>query len=378
MSNVKQTFTKRVLPVVAAIILFAGGYLVRMTTSKTKNTAATISSKVITVATGNASQSISASGTIEPTTQVNLNFATSGTVNQVLVGVGQTVQVGQALANLVTAPLSEAVAQAQANLSSQQAKLANDQTANALAAQITADEAAITSAQDALATAESNLSAATLTSTSAGVVTAINVTSGSSVGTSQGSAAASATPDFTIQSENSWVVNAGVADVDIAQVQAGEQVSIVPQGTTDIGYGTVSSIGLVATSSGGVATFPVTINVTGNPAGFYSGVPAQVTITTKVVPNAILIPILAVYGGTASPYVRMVTGSGSIKDVSITLGTASGIDIAVQSGLQAGDKIEERVPKFGGLAAGRAAGLKGGLGGGGLGGGAFAGGGLGG
>ena len=365
LGNVKQAIIKRGLLVVLAVVFFASGYVLRLTTSKAKTTTAAASTRVITVGDGNASQSVSASGTIEPTSLVNLNFTTSGTVNQVLVNVGQNVQSGQALANLDTAPLSEVVDQAQASLSAQQAKLANDQTANAISAQITADEATITAAQDALITAQTNLGAATLTTPNAGVVSAINVSSGSSVGTSQ-SAAAAANPAFTIQSSNSWVVDAGVADVDISQVQLGEQVSIVPQGTTDIGYGTVSSVGLVASTAGGVATFPVTINVTGNPTGFYSGVPAEVTITTKVVSNVIVIPVLAIYGGTTSPYVRMISGSGPVKKVPISLGTPSGANISVTSGLQIGDKIEERVPRFGGLVGGRAGGSGKGVGGGGF------------
>lgn len=371
MKREKKTIIKRALALILAVTLFGGGYLLRVVTSKTKNAGATVSSHVITVTSGNASQSISASGTIEPTTQINVSFATTGTVNKVFVTQGQGVQSGQKLATLNTPSLSETVAQAQAALSGIEAKLANDQAANALSAQINADDASITAAQDVLATAQSNLSSATLTAPVTGIISAINLSQGQNVSTQS----SSASPAFTIISANSWLVNASVSDVDIGQIQVGEQVTITPQGTTSVGYGTVTSVGLVASASGGVATFPVAINVTGSPAGFYAGVPAQVAITTKVIPNSTLIPLLAIYGGSSAPYVRLVTASGSIKHQPVTLGAVSGVDVAIQSGIKPGDKIEVRAPRFGGLAAG---GARTRLGGGGLGGGGFGGGGLGG
>ena len=353
---------RRVLTyLIIAVVLFGGGYATRTYTSKTRSATVSLSTRVLTVTSSNATQSISASGTIEPATQENVNFSVAGTVSQVMVTAGETVQAGQTLASLVTAPLAEAVAQAEANLAGVQAKLASDQAASSSSAQISADEANITAASDNLATAQANLGDATLTSPSSGVISAVNVIPGGQV--SQNSAAS---PEFTLISAGSWVVAAGVADADISQVKDGEQVSIVPQGTADIGYGTVSSIGLVATASGGVATFPVNISVTGSPAGFYAGVPAQVTITTQVVANATIIPILAIYGSSTSPYVKLVTSSG-LKNQPITLGATSAAGVTVTSGIRPGDRIEERVPRFAGLAAGR--------GGGGLGAGGFGGGG---
>lgn len=358
--GLKSNIVRRSLALVAALAFFGLGYATRMFTSKTRAASATITTRVITVTTANATQTISASGTIEPTTQDNLNFSIQGTVNQVNVSAGQTVKAGQALATLVTAPLAASVAQAQASLAGIEAKLASDQSSGASSAQINADQANITAATDSLASAQSSLADATLTSPVSGVISAVNIAPGSV--TSQNGATS---PAFTLISSGSWTVIAGVADADISKIQVGEQVSMVPQGTTDVGYGTVSSVGLVATSSGGVATFPVSVAVTGSPTGFYAGVPAQVTVTTRVVANATVIPILAVYGLGTKPYVKLVTASG-VKNHPVSLGTVSGANVTVIAGVRPGDRIQERVPRFVGLAAGRGAAR--GFGGGGLGG----------
>ena len=50
----------------------------------------------------------------------------------------------------------------------------------------------------------------------------------------------------------------------MGEVKQGDQVVITPSGSTTNVYGTVSSVGLIASSSSTVATFPVSIAVTGS------------------------------------------------------------------------------------------------------------------
>ena len=66
--------------------------------------------------TGTIQQTVASSGTIEPASQANLNFAVSGTVTAVDVKAGQTVTAGQVLATVDTTALSEDVSAAQAQL----------------------------------------------------------------------------------------------------------------------------------------------------------------------------------------------------------------------------------------------------------------------
>ena len=364
-----------------AVVVFAAGFGTRMYLAKTPTRTAgfTLTSQTITVSEGSAAQTTSASGTIEPKVSDTVNFSTAGTINAVDVTTGQTVNAGQTLATLDSAGLSADVAQAQAQLASAQTRLSDDTSAGASSSTIASDNSAVTQATNALTNAQNSLAGATLTSPIAGTIVSVGLTAGTQAGGGGGSAAASG--GVTIIDPASWVVDASVSDASISQIKVGEQVAITPQGVNTQSYGTVASVGLIAQVSGNVATFPFTIDVTGAPAGYYSGLPATLSITTSVTTNAITVPLLAVHGfRTSSPYVMKVTSSGKVK-TPVTLGTQSGASVVITKGLQVGDKIVETVPSIAGGGTSRSALRRtfgGGLGGGGLGGGGFGGGGFGG
>ena len=103
---------------------------------------------VQTVTTGTISQTVAATGTIEPATTANLNFAVSGKVTAVDVTPGQVVTEGQTLATVDPTALNATLAQAQATLANDQAQLATDQADGASATQIALDNANIASAQN--------------------------------------------------------------------------------------------------------------------------------------------------------------------------------------------------------------------------------------
>ncbi len=60
-----------------------------------------------------------------------------------------------------------------------------------------------------------------------------------------------------------FTVSATVDDTEIAQIKQGLQAVVTPNGATTPVYGTVTSVGLIATSTSGVTSYPVTIAVTG-------------------------------------------------------------------------------------------------------------------
>ncbi|WP_298208718.1 biotin/lipoyl-binding protein [Ferrimicrobium sp.] len=362
--------------VVSALALVGLGYGIRgFTSSNTSAKGFSLVPRTVTVTETSASTSVSASGTIEPSQDQTLNFLTSGTVASVAATVGEVVTPSTLLASLDTAPLQAALDQAQAQLAAAQTKLTTDQDSSAPSATLDADQATVTADTTAVNTAKENLSEASLYSPIDGTVTAVNLASGESVGGTSGqSTNAAATIGITVQSSNSWVVDASVSDANIAGVQDSEQATVDVQGVSEAVYGTVSSVGLVASVANGVATFPVTISVTGDPKDLYAGLPATVSIVTKVEPDVIEIPTLAVHSLTSSPYVLEPSGSGDRK-VPITVGTVTGVEVVVTKGLATGDKIVEDVPSFAGARAttGKGAGA---FGGGGFGGGgAFGGGG---
>ena len=396
---------RRNLTAVVAFVVVAGGTGIWFATrSSAAGPSITTTNKTESVATGTITQTVSSTGTIEPANQANLSFAVSGTVTGVNVTGGQTVTVGQTLATIDPTTLAASLALAQATVSSDESKLATDQAAGASASQVAADQESVVSSQAQLTSAQASLAEATLTSTIAGTVASVNLSVGqqvsgtgtsSSTGSNAGSGAGastgsttrgatstaapssssstSTTAQFVIISTGSYIVNATVDDTQVSQVVVGDQALITPTGATTAAYGTVASIGLLATSSSNVASFPVVINVTGSPSGLFGGATASVVITVKNLQNVVVVPTAAIhYSGNATT-VNLVT-NGSTASHPVTIGTASGGNTQIVSGLAVGDKVVVPIVTIKGFN-GAAGGTRTGTGVGGGGGGGFGGGG---
>jgi hypothetical protein len=142
--------------------------------------------------------------------------------------------------------------------------------------------------------------------------------------------------------------------------------------------GTVTSVGTVATSTSGVATFPVVVSVSGSPTGFYAGSTVQVAITYNQLANVLEVPTAAIsQSNQQSSVTALVNGSKTTR--LITTGVSSGGMTQVVSGLNVGDQVIVTIPTTTGSAGSSSSTNRGGFGGGGLGGGGgFGGGGLGG
>jgi membrane fusion protein, macrolide-specific efflux system len=141
--------------------------------------------------------------------------------------------------------------------------------------------------------------------------------------------------------------------------------------------GSVTSVGTVATSTDGVASFPVTVTVNGTPTGLYAGSTVEVAITYQETDNVLEVPTAAITekGGQSTVTVS-VNGAKSTKQ--ITTGQVSGAETQVLSGLTSGDQVVVTVTVPSTSSSGSTtggAGATGGFGGFGGGGGGFGGGG---
>jgi multidrug efflux pump subunit AcrA (membrane-fusion protein) len=382
---------RKVLVIAAAVVLLAG-LATGLTLAFTGGSPATglvISSETVKVTTGTIKQTVATSGTLEPATEASLNFGVSGTVTGVDVHAGQAVTAGQVLATVGTTALSSDVDAAQANLASAQARLSSDEAAGGSTTEIDSDEASVTSAESSLTTAQTNLADASLTSTISGTVASVDLTVGQAVtGTGGGgggsggsnaaaansSASTSSTGQVVVIGTDSYIVNTTVDDTDIGQVAEGDQATVTPTGATTVDYGTVASIGLIATETSDVATFPVVIDVTGDPTGLYAGSTADVSIIVKQLDNVVEVPTAAItYNPTSGQATVTEVKGGKDVSVDVTVGQAAAGETQIVTGVSAGDSIVERVVKFtGGLGGAGGAGITGGFtrGGGGFGGGA--------
>ena len=367
--------------VIAAVVVVAAGAATGLSlwlTGGTPTAGLVVKTEKVTVTRGTIQQTVATSGTIEPASQSNLNFTVSGVVTAVDVQAGQTVAAGAVLATVGTSALQADLDAAEAQLTSAQDRLSSDESSDASTSTIDSDEASVTSAESSLTTAQTNLTDASLTSPIAGTVASVSLTVGQQVtgsggGGGEGAANANASDgsdsssaQVVVIGTNSYQVSTTVDDTEIGEIQNGDQATIVPSGSSTTVYGTVSSIGIIASSSSDVASFPVTVSVTGSPSGLYAGSSANVSIIVKQLNNVVEVPTAALSytsGGQAT-VTEVVDGHDVTKDV--TVGEAENGETQIVSGVTAGDRILEKVITFQGGATTGGGGIFGGTGSGGF------------
>jgi multidrug efflux pump subunit AcrA (membrane-fusion protein) len=326
--------------------------------------AATTTSITSTAAVGTIRQTVATTGTLAPAQRADLTFQVSGTVTAVPVAVGEHVAAGATLATVGNTDLLTSV-----NLASASVTAAEDQVSSAAtgtAAQQASANAQLAAARSTLARAQASLAEATLTSPISGTVAAVSiapgdVVSGSSASTSSsgsggsgssgsgsaggagssgsGSSSSSSTAQITVISTNAWVVNASVGASDLASVHPGLQAVITPDGTNQQVFGTVGSVGIMASSgTSGTAAFPVVIKVTGTPPGLYAGATVSAAIVVKQLSNVLTVPTAAVSSDANGTYVTLVKNGQNTK-TKIVIGSVFGPSTQVMSGVSAGDQV---------------------------------------
>ncbi|MGV8966026.1 MAG: efflux RND transporter periplasmic adaptor subunit [Cellulomonas sp.] len=310
-------------------------------------------------------KSVAASGTVTPTVQEDVNFESSGTVTAVAVAAGQTVTVGQTLATIDTLHLNADLLAAKATLASATARLSDaedaDDGTDSAAAQIAASSAQVDVAQAEVDTATAAMGGATLTAPVAGLLTTVNLTVGEAVtgtasssgnGSAGGSpgatgAAASTTTtttssaQFVIVGTDSWQLDVTVGDSDVALIAGANQVEITLDGADAPIFGTVSEIGLISTSSGGVAGFPVVVAVTGTPEGLYDGVSADAAIVYQRRVDVLTVPSGAVRTVDGVSTVTQAGDGDNAADITtvVTVGDTVGQMTEILTGLSEGDEV---------------------------------------
>ncbi len=125
-----------VAAIIAALVIKGGGQRATATGQTT-----------VQVTRGNLTATVAGSGSVTAQQSLNLPFQTSGTVTEVLVKEGDTVQAGQVLARLDDRNLQLQVASARSSLESAKARLAQAQQGNSQPEAIAAGEAQVASAQ---------------------------------------------------------------------------------------------------------------------------------------------------------------------------------------------------------------------------------------
>jgi macrolide-specific efflux system membrane fusion protein len=411
-------------------LLLVGGFFSYRTIAVADTATASSSGtgRAVPVTLGTVTSSVSASGTVQSASTANANFATSGTVTEIDVKVGDTVTAGQVLAKVNPTSAQEQLSAAQANLTSAQQSLSRAQSATTVdAATVAAAQAQVTTAQNNVNSAQRALDGTTLTAPMAGTVVAVNGTVGGSSGGSSGSggtgssgsgagnggagnsgagnsgagnggngatggagnggagnsgsssssSSSSSTGTGFIQLADltKMQVSASFAEADATKLKTGQTAAVTWAALSGArATGKIATIAPTATTQNNVNSYAVTVSLDTLPTGIRIGQTVTVLVTVAQADNVIRVPAAAVRGTGQRHTVQVVDPDGKQEVRAVQVGVQGDQFVEVTSGLQVGDRVALNLQTTAGTGTGGANRF----GGGGFGGGGFGGGGLGG
>ncbi|ALG14010.1 efflux RND transporter periplasmic adaptor subunit [Kibdelosporangium phytohabitans] len=350
---------------VVALVAAGGGAYTFLWPSA--NEAAPAGVRTVAATRTSVAESVSAAGTVVSSYTGTADFATSGTITQIDVKVGDVVSKGRQLAKLDDTQARLQLSAAKSSLNAAKENLANasttttttqpgqsqqQQSTKSLQAQV--DQAKVSVEQ-----AEQAVAATTLTAPGDGTVTALNGTVGqkagsggasSSGGTSGGSSTAATSGSssgsagssgfITITNLAGLQVRANLAEIDVAKVKAGQDATVTLNALPDTPQpAKVAAIDLTATTgSNSVVTYGVTLTLNEPPVQLRPGQSASVAITVAKADNAVAIPSAAMRTVGASHTVT-VMANGQETNRPIEIGVRSESLVQVTSGLNAGEQV---------------------------------------
>jgi len=269
--------------------------------------------EVLTLETGtvsriNITNSVTATGTIEPVTEVEVGTQVSGIIEKIYVDYNDVVKEGQVIAEMDKVTLQAEYESAQATLNSAKSKYEyakkEYERSKALKEKDLISEAewdeteyeyqsslsAYKQAQSSMSKVKMNLGYATITSPIDGVVISRAVEEGQTV------AAGFSTPTlFTIAADlKEMEVVADVDEADIGQVSEGQRVEFsVDAYPDDVFEGSVKQVRLEATTTSNVVTYEVIIDAPNPDLKLKPGLTANVTIYTLEENDVLAVPTKA-------------------------------------------------------------------------------------
>ena len=317
--------------------------------------------------------SVTATGTVEPVTLVDVGTQVSGIIDKLYVDYNDHVKAGQLIAEMDKVTLESELEQAEAQLSSSKTEyeyrmkeyLRTEQLyKKELVSDAEYDEAlylyetaknAYEQNKASIVGVRRNLGYATITSPIDGVVISRAVEEGQTV------AAGFETPTlFTIANDlKDMQVVADVDEADIGYVAEGQRVEFtVDAYPDDVFTGNVKQVRLEATTESSVVTYEVVISASNPDLKLKPGLTANVTIYTldrqdvcavpskalRFVPDTELLSKLGlsvsgVPAGTAASGTVWVVDGQTVRPVSVSTGVSDGDVTEIISGIQEGELV---------------------------------------
>lgn len=273
-----------------------------------KNKPAEPQYRTVAVDRGDIAAEVSANGTLNPVTLVNVGTQVSGTVRRIDADFNQQVKAGQVLAELDPALFKAALAQSMANLANAQAQL-DLAEANAVRMQtlfkqeyVSQQELDQTLAARAQAAAQVRLARAQVTrdQTNLGFSIIRSPVDGTvinrQVDVGQTVAASFQTPTlFQIGKDLTQMqIDSTVSEADIGQIKVGQPVKFRVDAFPDTEYtGAVRQVRLNATTAQNVVTYNVVVNVANPDLALMPGMTANLRVLVETRPDVLRVPTTA-------------------------------------------------------------------------------------
>jgi HlyD family secretion protein len=257
---------------------------------------------------GDISAQVSANGTLNPVTLVNVGTQVSGTVRRIEADFNQQVKAGQVLAELDPALFQAALAQSTANLANAQAQqdlaeanaarmqtlfkqeyVSRQELDQALAARAQA-AAQVRVARAQVTRDQTNLGFSVIRSPVDGTVINRQVDVGQTV------AASFQTPTlFQIGKDLTRMqIDSTVSEADIGQVKVGQPVKFLVDAFPDAEYsGAVRQVRLNAKTEQNVVTYNVVVDVPNPDLALMPGMTANLRVLVETRPNVLRVPTTA-------------------------------------------------------------------------------------
>jgi len=222
-----------------------------------------------------------------------------------------------------------------------EASLAALKAGSTTAQQIEMDQSQVEIAQVGVTNAQAAVAATTLKAPSGGTVEEVNVTSGQAVpsgGTGGASASGSSSHAIVIITPGAFEVTGSVSDALVNEIAVGQTAEVVAAGSSDAVAGKVTEVAEAATVTSGVATFPVTVVLSGARPSLRPGMSASVSVVINQVVGVVTVPTSAVHTTGAGSTVTLFA-NGKPNPVAVTIGAADATRTQILSGVKVGDVV---------------------------------------
>lgn len=364
---------KKIILIAVSIAVVAGAGFWLFGSSKAQHK---VTYETAVVTRGEISESITATGTIEPVTEVEVGTQVSGIIDKIYADYNSVVTKGQLIAEMDRVTLQSEVASQRAayngakaeyeyqqknyerNRGLHEKQLISDTEYEESKYNYAKAKSTFESSEANLAKAKRNLAYATITSPIDGVVISRAVEEGQTV------AAGFETPTlFTIAADLTQMqVIADVDEADIGGVQEGQRVIFtVDAYPNDTFEGTVTQVRLEATEESNVVTYEVVISAHNPDLKLKPGLTANITIYTAERRNVVNIPLKALRFVPDPPSDKKrhepedlpqqeISGNDSLKIVwvqdgqewkprKVVVGMDNSVNVEICSGLEAGETV---------------------------------------